>query len=337
MARDQDGRPSLASVARAAGVSISTASRALTGRGDLKPETRQRVLSVAYTLDYHRPSTRGGRPAVRDPRVIELVLGSFDDAWTAAVTTGAREAAFGLGYDLGLTLERDDPADDWPVRVASRRPSGIIVGIIVPTRSQREAIRGLGIPMVLLDPRAETEDALASVGTSDWLGGFAAGTHLAECGAERFVVVAGVPRLRFGRAREEGFRAAIQQRDPNAPIRRINGQWSDSPVTSEMLHILGEGSGRVGVFACNDEMALAVYTGAGQLGLRIPEDVLVVGFNDEPRAASASPPLTSVRQPLEQIAGRAVELVHELRGHSEDKVARVELPTTLIVRASTGA
>ena len=113
------GRVSMADVATAAGVSLSTVSSALSGRGDLPAETRSRVQIVARELGYQRSPTPRGRPSTTDPRMIELVLGVFDDPWTDEVASGARSAAARLGYDLVLTSERDDPADDWPTRAAS--------------------------------------------------------------------------------------------------------------------------------------------------------------------------------------------------------------------------
>lgn len=325
----------LRDVAESAGVSVATASRALAGRGDLTRGTRERVAEVARSLGYERTVGSRGRPTTLDPRLIEFVLGSFDDAWTDAMTTGAREAAFRLGFDLVLTLDRPDPADDWPTRVATRRPSGVVIGIIRPTTRQLSEIRGLRIPIVLLDPMSDPEGELASVGTTDWQGGYDAGVHLAGCDVARFGVVTGVPRYRFGRAREEGFRQAIAEHRPDAAVVHVDSRWTDAPLTAELMKLVTADKTPVGVFACNDEMALAVYRAAARAGRRIPDDVSVVGFNDEPRAAAARPPLTSVHQPLRQMAARAVELIPELRRHDEPVHERIELPCTLVVRGST--
>jgi LacI family transcriptional regulator len=106
-------------------------------------------------------------------------------------------------------------------------------------------------------------------------------------------------------------------------------------LTESLLRAISTERSPVGVFACNDEMALVVYRAAAQLGRRIPEDIGVIGFNDEARAATAQPPLTSVRQPLQAMAARAVELITELRRHDESSYQRVELPCELVVRSST--
>jgi DNA-binding LacI/PurR family transcriptional regulator len=325
----------LREVAEAAGVSVATASRALSGRGDLSSSTRERVVTAAESLRYDRSSVSRGRPTTHDPRLIEFVLGSFDDAWTDAMTTGAREAAFRLGFDLVLTLERSDPSDDWPTRVVTRRPSGVVIGIIRPTSRQLDEIRSLRIPIILLEPRSDPEGSLVSVGTTDWQGGYDAGRHLAASEVGRFIVMTGIPRYRFGRAREEGFRQAISEHRPGAPVTRVDSEWTDAPLTEQLMRALTMDVTPVGVFACNDEMAFTVYRAAARLGRRIPEDVSVIGFNDEPRAAAAQPPLTSVRQPLRAMAARAVELVHELRLHKDNRHERVELPCELIVRGST--
>ncbi|KQR51752.1 hypothetical protein ASF88_09025 [Leifsonia sp. Leaf336] len=328
-------RVTLTDVATAAGVSVSTASRALTGRGDLKPRTRNLVLRTASELGYDAGETTKGRPTTLDLRLIELVLGSFDDAWTDAIVAGARQGAFEHGFDLVLTLERDDPADDWPARVARRRPSGVILGIIRPTTRQLEELALARIPIVLLDPQSDPQGRVASIGTTDWQGGYDAGTLLAATAVERFAVVCGTPAFRFGRAREEGFRAAIADHRGDVLVSRVDSTWSAADVTPELRRVLTESDTPIGVFACNDEMALSVYRTAKAVRRRIPQDVSVVGYNDEPRATLVDPALTSVRQPLEAMAARAVQVVSELRVAGQERFDRIELPTRLIVRGST--
>jgi DNA-binding LacI/PurR family transcriptional regulator len=328
-------RVTLGDVAARAGVSIATVSRVLAGRGDLSLATRERVLVAAAALGYDRRTSARGRPSTLDPRLIELVLGSFDDAWTDEVTAGARRSAFEHGYDLVLTRERADPADDWPARVATRRPSGVILGLIRPTRRQLTELRGLSIPLVLLDPRSDPNGQLASVGTTDERGGYDAGTHLAGTGLTRFAVVTGAPRFRFGRAREEGFRRAIAEHAPDAPVSRLELAWTGGDLGAAIAGLFEDDATPLGVFACNDKMALSVYPAAERAGLRIPADISVVGFDDEPRSALAAPPLTSVNQPLGAMAARAVALVHELRARGGEHFDRIELPTRLVLRQST--
>ncbi|WP_456285342.1 LacI family transcriptional regulator [Microbacterium sp. JZ70] len=325
----------LRDVALAAGVSIATASRALSGRGDLSRTTRARVFDAAEALGYQRMASRRGRPTTLDPRLIEFVVGDFHDDWEEAMTSGVRDAAFAAGFDLVLTRERPEPDDDWPARVATRRPSGVIIGILHPTTRQLAELQGLRTPIVLLDPRSEPDGSLPAIGTTDWQGGYDAGTHLADCGYERFVLINGVPQYRFGRARREGFLAALADRRPAADVTLVNSVWTEAPVDESVVRAFTRDRSSVGVFACNDEMALVAYRVAALLGRDIPQDIGVVGYNDEPRAATASPPLTSLRPPMAAMAARAVETIKELREHSAAEFPLIELPTELVVRGST--
>lgn len=321
----------LDSVARRAGVSISTASRALSGRGDLRAQTRDRVRNAAEELNY----TLRQATLTSGVQFVELVLGSEENQWTAAVVSGARRRASTLGWDLLLTLERDEPSEDWPARVIRRRPVGVVLCVIRPTRRQLQEVASARVPIVLLDPLSDPNGEVASVGTTDWRGGYAAGAHLVATGLRRFAIITGAPRYRFGRAREDGFRAAIRELAGSIEVPRLHSGWVNADVSSDFGRLMATGAGPIGVFACNDEMAFAVYRESAALGLRIPQDVSVIGFNDEPRSAAATPGLTSVRQPIEQIASRAIELVQDLRQTRQTRHERLELPTRLLVRGST--
>ncbi|MFJ4166910.1 LacI family DNA-binding transcriptional regulator [Microbacterium sp. NPDC089698] len=327
-------RPSMADIAEAAGVSVTTVSRAMSGRGDLPSETRVRVQDTARALGYSRSTTTRGRPSSSDSRTIELVLGTYDDAWTAEITAGARQGAAQLGYDLVLTLERDDPEEDWPARVARRRPAGVILGLIVPTRTQLSRLDGLNIPLVLVEPASDHSTELQSVGTTNWQGGYDAGAHLANLGIKRFICVTGEPRLRFGRARESGFSRAVYEHVPSGTLDVVKGDWTTRPLIDELASVT-RGEGPFGIFTVNDNMAVGVYTAAKRLGLRIPDDLSIVGFDDTARSTVLDPPLTTIHQPIRALAARAVEMVGQLRAGQEPRGERVELPTRLVVRSST--
>lgn len=329
------GPVTLADIAARTGLSVATVSRALAGRGDLSKRTRERVADAADALGYSRSATASGRPTSLDPRLIEFVVGDFHDEWEDGMTAHVRDAAFEHGYDLVLTRERAEPKDDWPARVVTRRPSGVILGIIHPTSRQLRDLRALRTPLVLLDPRADSEHELVSVGTTDFQGGYDAGAHLADCGYEDFVFVGSVPQYRFGRARREGFIAAINDFRPGAGITFATSEWTHAQLTASLIQVLKQNTGRVGVFAANDEMALAVYRAATVLKRSIPNDIGVIGFNDEPRAATASPPLTSVRPPMSDMAQKAVALIREFHASGTPRSDRIELPSELIVRGST--
>ena len=328
-----DRRISLADVAAAAGVSAGTASRVLARRGDYAPETRRAVLEAAGRLGYDRGSTPRGRKPHLDPRLIELVIGGVGNPWADQVVVGAQERAFELGYDLVLTQERDNPADDWPARIAERRSSGVVLAITTPTQSQLDVLAGFAVPTVLLDPRSDADATLATVAATNEEGGADAARHLAARGYEGFVHATWPVRYRFGRARERGFREALAAERPGTPVETIAADWTADPRAGVERMLALSADRRLGVFAVNDDIAAAIATMLRDRGRRVPEDIGVIGFDDNPRSRAAG--LTTVRQPIREMASRAVELVDRLRRGEPVPDRHVELPTELIVRRTT--
>lgn len=336
MANDETpSRTTLADVAAAAGVSISTASRVLTRRGDLSLRTREAVLAAAASLGYDRTTTARGRSVASHTRLIELVLGGFGSAWSDHVMNGARREAFALGYDLVLTQEREDPSVDWPARVAGRRSSGVVLALIPPTRQQLQMFAGFSVPTVLLDPRSDPSEGLVSVGATNERGGADAAAHLDACGYERFAIATSRLRYRFGRARERGFRAELERLHPGVEIDTIDADWDGTVPPAGFASVLrSAGGSRLGIFAINDAIARTLWAEATAAGRRVPEDVGVVGFDDDD-APAGSLPLTAIRQPLEEMAATAVRVIDELRHGAAMPAGPVELPTELVVRGST--
>ncbi|WP_110589753.1 LacI family DNA-binding transcriptional regulator [Microbacterium suaedae] len=330
-------RVTLAAVAAHAGVSIATASRALRGRGEMRADTRARVARSATELGYSAGGEARGRPRRGTALQIDLVLDHFHSSYSEEIVAGARTAAADLGYDLTLTAERDEPADDWPERIRSRGSAGVILGLIVPTREQVLAMERAGIPLVVVDPPAESVSPLPSVRTTDRAGGEAAARHLVERGARRFIVIDGSPPFRFGRARVEGFTRALADLAPDAACIHTSAAWSarDARIACGTALDEHDDGGPVGVFACSDEMAVGAYGAAHDTGRRIPDDMLVVGFDDVRGARWVQPPLTTIRQPIREMAAAAVRILARASAGAEVADETVVLPTELVERGST--
>ncbi|MAP63849.1 MAG: transcriptional regulator [Microbacterium sp.] len=326
----------LTDVATAAGVSVATASRAISGRGDLSAQTRRRVREAAARLGYRREPARGGRPTASG-HMIDLVLGRFHNPWSDEVTAGAHGAATAHGFDLVLTEETDFPGDDWPVRVRRRGSAGVVLGLISPTTAQLESIRESGIPLVLLDPPSEATHGMPNVRTTDGAGAAAAARHLAARGATRFAVLGGDPPFRYGRARRDGFVEELARHLPHAEVHATTSAWRAPAARDAILPLLRRlrGGERLGVFAVSDELAAGVYAAAASEGLIVPDDVLVVGFDDVRGARWLNPPLTTVRQPIREMAAAAVGLLADAADGAPGAAASVTLPTELVPRAST--
>ncbi|MBN9185986.1 MAG: substrate-binding domain-containing protein [Microbacterium sp.] len=330
-------RVTLAAVAAATGLSVASVSRALAGRGDLASDTRARVLAAARRLGYARSGEARGRPRAGTARLFDLVLGHFHDPYSDEVTAGARGAAAAAGFDLVLTAERDRPDDDWRARIRARGSAGVVLGLVVPTAGQLAQLEAAVIPVVLLDPRSVHTPPLPVVHTTDRDGGESAAAHLIDAGADRFLVVTGTPAYRFGRARIEGFVAEVRRRLPDADVRRVDVDWTGRTARRRSAPFMasvrpGE---RLGVFACADTLAEGVYAAAADAGRGIPHDVLVVGFDDVRTARVLTPALTSVHQPIREMAAAAIGLLTRAAAGETLTPTATVLPTRLVVRAST--
>lgn len=320
-------------------MSPATVSRVLSARGDFSPATRARVLAAADALGYERERTRGGRPR-SGSSTIELVVGQISNNWTNRAFAGVWSRAASLGLDVTVTRERSVADDDWPERVTRRRSLGVILGPTSPTTSQRAKLRAARLPLVLLGPLVDgTDDSNPQVLATDYRGGFSAGEHLVQRQVAALVVICGRPSYRFGRAREAGFRDAVNELAPQLPVRTVLTGWDESgPVPDVTKIVESQPAGAlVGIFACNDHLALRAYQSAVRAGRTVGEDALIVGFDDDPHSAHCDPPLTTVRQPIEAMGAQAVDVLVALNRNlrPEDVPERTEMPTELIVRGST--
>lgn len=325
-----------ADIAQRAGVSIPVVSRALSGRGEVAEETRALVHRIAEELGYDRRAEPRGRPASFQSNVIELALGSFDDPWASEVVAGARAAAERLGHDLVLVAERDDPADDWVERARHRRSLGVVAGLLIPTRAQLGMLSDAMIPLVMLDPRADPPPSVPAVTADDYGGGAQAARHLLDLGHREFLVITGAPAYRFGRARARGFTDTVAA-VPGTAVETLSVDWNARGAHVGALAALERMAANrpSAAFCVADVIAVGVVRAAHDAGLRVPQELNVVGFDDLPVVRRLDPPLTTVNQPIREMAGAAVRLLGELIDRRTLTAPGHEVATTLIARGST--
>ncbi|GAA4169195.1 LacI family DNA-binding transcriptional regulator [Gryllotalpicola koreensis] len=332
----------LSTVAAVAGISVPTVSKVLRGGTDVSPETRLKVMDAVRAVGYERPG-RAKAGAARDetgqPGLIDLVVNHVEGSWANRVLTGVEYEAAAAGLDVVITLARHN--GDWASRLLRRRSLGAVVVLVDPTSSQFKALAAAGIPVVLIDPMSKPPINAASVGVANWDGGRIAGEHLLELGHRRIGVVAGARSHMYSRARVDGLRAAVDAAGhEGGTVTVAYGDWSRTQAEAAAHELLDRTPDISAVFACSDVMALGVYDALASRGLRVAEDVSVVGFDDVPEAQWATPQLTTIRQPSAEMGSAAVKLLLEsrLRGGDTDRPhPRVEMLTSLVVRASTAA
>jgi LacI family xylobiose transport system transcriptional regulator len=251
------------------------------------------------------------------------------------VENAAREE--GLSVVLSESAGRLTPGRTWADQVAARRPHGVILVLSGLDESQRALLTSRSIPFVVMDPAGDPGDNVPSVGATNWQGGLAATRHLVDLGHTRIASISGPSRMMCSRARVDGYRAALETAGlPVDPAMLKVGDFHHETGYRAGLELLRSPNRPTAVFAGNDLQALGLYEAARELGLRIPEDLSVVGFDDLPIARLVGPPLTTVRQPLMEMAETAAKLVLNLgREDGTSGATRVELATSLVVRNST--
>ena len=191
--------------------------------------------------------------------------------------------------------------------------------------------------MVVLDPTGVPSADLPSVGATNWFGGLTATRHLLDLGHRRIAVIAGPPWALNSRARLDGYRSALEAAGVAADPELVRGGAFE--IVSGMTYateLLALPSPPTAIFALNDGIAIGVYHAASVAGLRIPEDLSVVGFDNYSLDEWLVPPLTTVHQPLDEMGAAAARMVLDMALEpGESPTNRLELATKLIVRAST--
>jgi LacI family transcriptional regulator len=326
-----DSRVTLAAVATAAGVSMATVSKVVNDRSDVAPATRALVKRLLAEHNYVPVNRR--RPAVGRSRLVDLVVRSLDSQWAMEIIRGV------TGSDLEAVVSSVADAPEpgrWAERVADAGRSGVIVVTSEFTTAQRQVFDRAGIPCVVVDPVDLPDPDVASVGATNWAGGLAATRHLIQLGHRRIGAIGGPPRLLCSRARLDGYRAALDAaglRFEPALVR--DGTFDNTGGFTAATDLLAGPDRPTAVFAGSDEQALGVYEAARQAGLSVPADLSVVGFDDLPMAGWASPPLTTVRQPLAFMGRVAAQMLESLIDGVPLDSKHVELATELVERAST--
>lgn len=331
-------RPTLSAIAERARTSIPTVSKALRGGTDVAPATRDRILRVAEELGYRRPTSVGiGKGAAPESRFVDFVLASGESSWTNRAITGVEGAAREADLDVAITLVRH--GFDWVDRVLRRPSSGAILALVEPRREQMRRFSSAGRPVVLLDPMSSPPRGVGSVGAMNWQGGRTAAEHLVGLGHTRLAVIDVSNSVEYSRARLDGFASVLAAAGLHLrPSDHVHAGWSRDAGRDAALRMLASSDRPTAVFACTETLALGVYDAAAELKLSIPDDVSVVGFDDLPEAGWAHPPMTTVQQPIAEMAASALRMLLRIGGAGEahdGHAPREELATRLIVRGST--
>jgi LacI family transcriptional regulator len=327
-------RATLAEIAAEAGVSLPTVSKVVNGRADVAATTRARIEQLLGERRYRHPGIRSGRHA----GLIDVVFNGLDSPWAVEILRGVEEWCSARGVAVAVSAVRHGSARpaSWTSALASHDTEGILLVTSELTTRQLRQLREEDIPLVVIDPVNLPEPDLPGVGATNWAGGIAATDHLIGCGHTRIAAIGGPESYLCSRARIDGYRSALERAslkyDP-ALVRHGDFHYEGGFSRADSLLDLADPP--TAIFTGNDQQALGVYEAARQRGLRVPQDLSVVGFDDLPMSRWSSPPLTTVRQPLAEMGRTAAEMLGTLAEGLTLPSRRMELATELIVRGST--
>ena len=341
MAGGRVRRITLADVSRRANVSMATASKVFNGRTGVSDETRARVEDAANALGYVGVAERQRATLMAGEATIEMLIEPADvgNPYLSAFMGGALEVASGLGIGLLVrsieSVLPDSPAS-WATTLARSGRMGVIEVTSEYSASRERALRGVGLSMVLVDPIDVPRTSTPSIGSTNWAGAYEATRHLLDLGHRRIAYIGGPPRAGCDVVRAHGWAAAMSEAgirvDLDAVPRRA---YSFEHGLDAATALLSSRNAPTAIFAGSDVSAMGVLEAARQLGISVPDELSVVGFDDTILARSATPPLTTVHQPIADIGRTAVSTLIRLVSGEALATKRVELATHLVVRSST--
>ncbi|MGE0214725.1 LacI family DNA-binding transcriptional regulator [Mycolicibacterium sp.] len=339
-------RATLATVAASAGVSVATVSKVLNGRTDVAPTTRSLVKQLLEQHDYvaRRTERAAGSPgdAPRNaPATVELLFHKDFNAYGIEVVQGLLDAGGAAGVAVVVSRRPDgapdpDGAAQWVAALAAAGRRAVISVVDELPEADIAALQRCGLPLVVIDPLNQPTARITSVGSTNFSGGLAATQHLLALSHRRIAYVGGPMTAACNQARLHGYRAAMEEAGAEIADGYVRtGEFLYDDGVREGLALLDLAEPPTAVFAGSDETALGVIEAARSRGLRVPEDLSVVGFDDTQLARLSSPPLTTIRQPLREMGAVALRTALRLAGGEELDSHHVELATHLVERGST--
>ena len=339
MTHDARDVVTLREVARAAGVHPGTASRALNEatRSLVRPETVERVVAAASALGY-RPNYLARSFKTRQTRSVGVVIPDINNPLFPPMVLGIEDRLTTEGYVtlLANTQNEAQRRERIFAEMLERHVDGLIVATAQREDPELVELAQDGIAVVLLN-RVVEDRSFSSVSADDGAGVRAVVDHLVGLGHERIAHVAGPQSMSTGLARYQGFLTSMHAAGRRAEPDLVAAATSFTIAEGERCAtaLLESGGAPTAIFAANDMLALGCYSALERAGLRCPEDVSVVGFNDMPFIDRLNPPLTTVRIPHYELGAQAAQLLVDQLHQPHEPLRVLLLVPSLVVRGST--
>lgn len=335
---NKNSEPTIHDIARELKISASTVSRALNDNPRISLKTKEKIKAVADSLGY-RPNTLASNLRNKKSNTIGIVVPLINRHFFSSVISGAEDVAYKAGYTVVISQSNDLAAKEINIvqSMFSNRVDGLIISIAMQTDTfeHLKLFRKKHIPLVFFD-RAVPEIETDKIVVDDFAGGYRVTQHLIDQRYKRIGHLAGPQNLMTYYDRKNGYMEALRKNgipyDESLVI--INTLTSDEGVTA-IQQLMDLPHPPDAVFCGNDTTALSVMIYLRDKGIRIPEDIGIVGFSNEPFSKVVSPSISTIAQPGFIMGQKAAELIIRKIENKERTYQTITLPTELIIRESS--
>lgn len=327
-------RVTITDVAQAAGVSVATVSKVINSRYGVAAATTAKVQSVIDDLGYESSLIARSMRSHRT-HVIGILVAEFEP-FSTEILKGAGSALAETNYELlAYTGARQSGGPGWEQRYLSRLSGSLIDGalIVTPTVVTTRS----SVPVVAIDPH-EGPLGPYTVDSDNLTGAYQATKHLIDLGHRRIAFLGGRPDLASSALREGGYRNALAEAGIEVDEALIrSGDYSRDHSVAPVREVLSLSDRPTALFAANDLSAIGAMETAIYMGLNIPADLSIVGFDNIPESTRTMPSLTTIHQPIQEMGARGISMLVDLIEGKEASEKHVRLPTSLVRRGSTTA
>ena len=328
--------PTMKDVAEMVGVSKQTVSAVINNKPGITRETRDRVLATIEELDY-RPDSIARSLATGRTYTIAFIVSDVSAPFIGTLAVAAEDYAYSCGYSLALYNTHDDMEREAAYFTAAvqRGVDGVLFISATDQNTGLDTLQATGIPSVAID-RVPVPYGGPSVTLDNLETGRLAAEHLLSLGHSRIAHISGPQTVLMPRERLQGFQ---QMLEAQGALSRLHADtvenWDYQAGYDAMQRVLANGPSPTAVFADGDALAIGAMCAIREAGLRVPEDVSMVGVDDLDVAAFQNPPLTTIRQSITELAVLGLQLLFDILDGNEPKQTNIVMEPILVVRLST--
>ncbi len=323
-------------VAEKAGVSIATVSKVINNTGNMREETRKRVIKIIEEMDYH-PNLMASALTGKGTQTLGLMVPDISNPFFSSMARNIEDFAHEQGMSVIMCSTDDDPEKEKKYIELLRRKQvdGFIVASKIYNKKILQDLIDSNIPVIMLAFDDETLN-VSKVSVDDFKGGYEAGSHLYSCGHRKIAIIG--EHTHSSELRVYGCKVALEARGIELNddfIYKTTASIANGKLYFEKIMQHSTSDKPTAIFACNDLLAIGVIQGAIEKRIIIPEELAIIGFDNTILAATTVPGLTTIAQPVEKIAKQTVDiLVEEIKEKKRTK-KKILFNPELIIRGTT--